>query len=86
MKYFFLILRTFQDVFAYLQGYAYPRLNTTGLEELHRRFGVTFCPSCCFILSDCLHGLLFDPEDGGSKFLGNVSNILQVHATSQPRR
>jgi hypothetical protein len=30
---FFLILRNPQDVFAYPRGYAYPRLDTTGLEN-----------------------------------------------------
>jgi hypothetical protein len=34
----------------------------------------------------CLHGLLFDPEDGGNTFVRNVGKLLPDYITSHPRR
>jgi hypothetical protein len=46
--------------------------------------------TCYFFVQDrkagCLFGLLYDPEDRGSTFFGNVVGILPDNTASQSRR
>jgi hypothetical protein len=43
-------------------------------------------PFFCLLLAGFLSGLFFDPEDGGSAFLPNISEILQDYITVHPAR
>jgi hypothetical protein len=38
--------------------------------------------ACCLLSVGCLRGLLFDPEDGGSRFLLNVIKRLPDYTAS----
>jgi hypothetical protein len=42
--------------------------------------------ACCLLLADYSLDLLFNPEDGGSMFLRNVSEHLPDYTASHPRR
>jgi hypothetical protein len=48
--------------------------------EVDRHFRGTLCLPCCFL------GMLFNPEDGGSMFLKNVSKLLPHYLASHPGR
>jgi hypothetical protein len=60
------------------------------LVHVHRRYGTTHCPDLQGLLPNqtnrfsYLIGLVFDPEDGGSRFVRNVVKLVPDYAASQP--
>jgi hypothetical protein len=42
--------------------------------------------ACCLIFAGYLFGLLFNPEDGGSMFFQNISELLLGYMVLQSRR
>jgi hypothetical protein len=53
------------------------------LIEVHRRFGGTYCR---LYPLGFLHGLLVDPEGGGSMFLRNDVGLLPEYTKLHPRK